>query len=162
MLLRKHDAVVTDVEAFGSTVATLDKQCQKCTAFGSSHAPPPSGKQCVVAMYNYKPKTHREVAMKKGDRMVLLNAVNKVCTQTLAPATLLLTCNSYSSNPQDWWKVEHGDRQGFVPAVYLKRVEPPAGEAAQSGGSPGRGGALDMGAEGQGTVVQRQQTIQGK
>ena len=82
MLLRKHDAVVTDVEAFGSTVTTLEKQCQKCVAFGSSPAPPPSRKQYVVAMYNYKPKTHREVAMKKGDRMVLLNAVNKVHTQT--------------------------------------------------------------------------------
>ena len=84
MLLRKHDAVVTDVEAFSSTVTTLEKQCQKCVAFGSSPAPPPSGKQYVVAMYNYKPKTHREVAMKKGDRMVLLNAVNKVHTHTHA------------------------------------------------------------------------------
>lgn len=81
MLLRKHDAVVTDVETFGSTVSSLEKQCQKCAAFGSPGAPPPSGKQYVVAMYNYKPKTHREVAMRKGDRMVLLNAVNKVCTR---------------------------------------------------------------------------------
>ena len=58
--------------------------------------------------------------------------------------------------------MELGDRQGFVPAVYVKRVEPPAEEAARSGGGSGSGGALDMGAEGQGTVVQRQQTIQGK
>lgn len=70
--------------------------------------------------------------------------------------------NAFFSNPQDWWKVEHGDKQGFVPAVYLKRIEPPAEEAAESEGSPGSGGALDMGLEGQGTVVQRQQTIQGK
>lgn len=83
MLLRKHEAVVADVEAFSSTVDTLEKQCKKCTTFGSPRAPPPpSGKQYVVAMYNYRPKTHREVVMKKGDTMVLLNAVNKVHMQT--------------------------------------------------------------------------------
>ena len=24
---------------------------------------------------------------------------------------------------QDWWKVEANDRQGFVPAAYVKRID---------------------------------------
>lgn len=75
---------------------------------------------------------------------------------------MFLTHYGFSSTTQDWWKVEQGDRQGFVPAVYLKRVEAPTEEAAQSGLNSSGGGALDMGVEGQGTVAQRQQTIQGK
>lgn len=38
--------------------------------------------------------------MKKGDILTLLNSNNK-----------------------DWWKVEVNDRQGFVPAAYVKKVE---------------------------------------
>ena len=25
---------------------------------------------------------------------------------------------------QDWWKVEVNDRQGFVPAAYVKKIDP--------------------------------------
>ena len=25
--------------------------------------------------------------------------------------------------PQDWWKVEVNDRQGFVPAAYVKKID---------------------------------------
>lgn len=39
--------------------------------------------------------------MKKGDILTLLNSTNK-----------------------DWWKVEVNDRQGFVPASYVKKIEP--------------------------------------
>jgi len=39
--------------------------------------------------------------MKKGDVLTLLNSSNK-----------------------DWWKVEVQDRQGFVPAAYVKYIEP--------------------------------------
>ena len=42
-----------------------------------------------------------QVSIRKGDVVTLLNATNK-----------------------DWWKVEVNDRQGFVPAAYVKRVEP--------------------------------------
>ena len=37
-----------------------------------------SSKEYVVAMYSYQPKSSREVAMKKGDIMVLLNSSHKV------------------------------------------------------------------------------------
>ena len=58
------------------------------------------GKECVVAIYDYQEKSPREVSMKKGDCLTLLNSTNK-----------------------DWWKVEVNDRQGFVPAAYVKKVD---------------------------------------
>jgi spectrin alpha len=57
-------------------------------------------RQKVCSLYDYSEKTPREISMKKGDILILLNASNK-----------------------DWWKVELNDRQGFVPASYLKRIE---------------------------------------
>lgn len=46
--------------------------------------------------------------MKKGDILTLLNSNNK-----------------------DWWKVEINDRQGFVPAAYLKKSEAALSESQQ-------------------------------
>lgn len=57
------------------------------------------GKECVQALYDYTEKSPRELSMKKGDVLTLLNNANK-----------------------DWWKVELNDRQGFVPASYIKKV----------------------------------------
>lgn len=53
-----------------------------------------------MALYDYTEKSPREVSMKKGDVLTLLNSNNK-----------------------DWWKVEVNDRQGFVPAAYVKKME---------------------------------------
>ena len=78
-LTKKHEAVLADVEGFAGHVSSLNEQSKKCV--GSSAAkqvPPPGSKQYAMAMYDYKPKTHREIPMKKGDVMVILNAVNKV------------------------------------------------------------------------------------
>lgn len=52
-------------------------------------------------MYDYTEKSPREVSMKKNDLLTLLNSNNK-----------------------DWWKVEVNDRQGFVPAAYVKKIDP--------------------------------------
>ena len=54
----------------------------------------------MVALYDYQEKSPREVSMKKGDVLTLLNSSNK-----------------------DWWKVEVNDRQGFVPAAYVKKID---------------------------------------
>ena len=59
------------------------------------------GTEKVMALYDYTEKSPREVAMKKGDVLSLLNSSNK-----------------------DWWKVEVNDRQGFVPAAYVKKLDP--------------------------------------
>uniref|UniRef100_A0A8C3VJJ2 Spectrin alpha chain, non-erythrocytic 1 n=1 Tax=Catharus ustulatus TaxID=91951 RepID=A0A8C3VJJ2_CATUS len=60
-----------------------------------------TGKELVLALYDYQEKSPREVTMKKGDILTLLNSTNK-----------------------DWWKVEVNDRQGFVPAAYVKKLDP--------------------------------------
>ena len=54
-----------------------------------------------MALYDYAEKSPREVSMRKGDVLTLLNSNNK-----------------------DWWKVEVNDRQGFVPATYVKKIDP--------------------------------------
>ena len=36
---------------------------------------------------------------------------------------LLFTLRSFVC-VQDWWKVEVNDRQGFVPAAYVKKLDP--------------------------------------
>lgn len=38
-----------------------------------------TGKECVMALYDYTEKSPREVSMKKGDVLTLLNSNNKVC-----------------------------------------------------------------------------------
>lgn len=59
-------------------------------------------------MLDYTEKSPREVSMKKGDVLTLLNSNNK-----------------------DWWKVEINDRQGFVPAAYVKKSETPLTDSQQ-------------------------------
>lgn len=41
-----------------------------------------SGKECVVALYDYAEKSPREVSMKRGDVLTLLNSNNKVTYTT--------------------------------------------------------------------------------
>ncbi|KMQ97932.1 spectrin alpha chain [Lasius niger] len=105
-LLKKHEALVSDLEAFASTIAALRDQAAACRQ-QETPTIDITGKECVVALYDYTEKSPREVSMKKGDTLTLLNSNNK-----------------------DWWKVEVNDRQGFVPAAYVKRVEPEAGLSA--------------------------------
>lgn len=105
-LLKKHEALVSDLEAFASTIAVLRDQAAACRQ-QETPTVDITGKECVVALYDYTEKSPREVSMKKGDTLTLLNSNNK-----------------------DWWKVEVNDRQGFVPAAYVKRVEPEVGLSA--------------------------------
>jgi len=98
-LLKKHEALVSDLEAFGNTISALREQAQSCRQ-QETPVIDVSGKECVVALYDYTEKSPREVSMKKGDVLTLLNSNNK-----------------------DWWKVEVNDRQGFVPAAYVKKIE---------------------------------------
>lgn len=48
------------------------------------------GKECVVALYDYQEKSPREVSMKKGDVLTLLNSTNKVKTCNTCSSLLLL------------------------------------------------------------------------
>nr|3NGP_A Chain A, Spectrin alpha chain, brain [Gallus gallus] len=59
-----------------------------------------TGKELVLVLYDYQEKSPRELTVKKGDILTLLNSTNK-----------------------DWWKIEVNGRQGFVPAAYLKKLD---------------------------------------
>ncbi|XP_054158910.1 spectrin alpha chain-like isoform X2 [Oppia nitens] len=98
-LLKKHEALMADLDAFSNTIQALREQARNCKQ-PEQPAVDQLGKECVVALYDYSEKSPREVSMKKGDVLTLLNSNNK-----------------------DWWKVEVNDRQGFVPAAYVKKVE---------------------------------------
>jgi len=98
-LLKKQEALMSDLEAFESTIVALRDQALSCPQ--ESPVSDVIGKECVMALYDYTEKSPREVSMRKGDVLTLLNSNNK-----------------------DWWKVEVNDRQGFVPAAYVKKIEP--------------------------------------
>ncbi|XP_044730361.1 spectrin alpha chain isoform X3 [Chrysoperla carnea] len=107
-LLKKHEALMSDLEAFGNTIQSLKEQAQACRQ-QETPVVDVTGKECVVALYDYTEKSPREVSMKKGDVLTLLNSNNK-----------------------DWWKVEVNDRQGFVPAAYVKKLEAGLSASQQS------------------------------
>ncbi|XP_072287916.1 spectrin alpha chain, non-erythrocytic 1 isoform X3 [Pyxicephalus adspersus] len=125
-LLKKHEALMSDLRAYGSSIQALKEQAQACR---QQVAPTDdeTGKELVLALYDYQEKSPREVTMKKGDILTLLNSTNK-----------------------DWWKVEVNDRQGFVPAAYVKKLDP-----AQSAS---RENLLDE----QGSIALRQEQIDGQ
>ncbi|KAG8554929.1 hypothetical protein GDO81_003933 [Engystomops pustulosus] len=125
-LLKKHEALMSDLRAYGSSIQGLREQAQSCR---QQVAPTDdeTGKELVLALYDYQEKSPREVTMKKGDILTLLNSTNK-----------------------DWWKVEVNDRQGFVPAAYVKKLDP-----AQSAS---RENLLDE----QGSIALRQEQIDGQ
>merc|ERR1719412_3462894 len=99
-LLKRHEAFMSDLEAFGNTIKDLKEQATNCRQ-QETPIVDVTGKECVMALYDYTEKSPREVSMKKGDVLTLLNSNNK-----------------------DWWKVEVNDRQGFVPAAYVKKIDP--------------------------------------
>jgi spectrin alpha len=99
-LLKKHEALMSDLEAFNTTIAGLKELASNCRQ-QETPVIDMLGKECVMALYDYTEKSPREVSMKKGDVLTLLNSNNK-----------------------DWWKVEVNDRQGFVPAAYVKKIDP--------------------------------------
>ncbi|XP_041430679.1 spectrin alpha chain, non-erythrocytic 1 isoform X5 [Xenopus laevis] len=125
-LLKKHEALMSDLRAYGSSIQGLREQAQSCR---QQVAPTDdeTGKELVLALYDYQEKSPREVTMKKGDILTLLNSTNK-----------------------DWWKVEVNDRQGFVPAAYVKKLDP-----AQSAS---RENLLEE----QGSIALRQEQIDGQ
>lgn len=85
-LLKKHEALVSDLEAFASTIGALKDQATACRQ-QETPTIDIAGKELVVALYDYTEKSPREVSMKKGENLTLLNSNNK-----------------------DWWKVEVNDR----------------------------------------------------
>lgn len=78
-LLKKHEALVSDLEAFGNTIHALKDQAQSCRQ-QETPVVDITGKECVQALYDYTEKSPREVSIKKGDVLTLLNSNDKVLT----------------------------------------------------------------------------------
>ena len=85
-LLKRHEAFMQDLESFQSTIEILKDQATNCRQ-QETPIVDITGKECVMTLYDYTEKSPREVSMKKGDVLTLLNSNNK-----------------------DWWKVEVNDR----------------------------------------------------
>jgi len=133
-LLKKHQALMADIEAYESTIySDLKEAAARCKSQQQQQdrlsLDPLSGRQCVVALYDYTEKSPREVSVKKGDVLTLINSNNK-----------------------DWWKVEINDRQGFVPAAYVKKIEVEAVQAQPDAQGLSSGGVS--------SVLARQQQIE--
>ncbi|ODM90488.1 Spectrin alpha chain [Orchesella cincta] len=107
-LLKKNEALMSDLEAFKSTIEGLREQADACKCAPVNEYTP----GVVMALYDYTEKSPREVSMKKGDVLTLLNSNNKV--------------EFWSNILQDKTRLVEsgGERQaGFVPAAYVKRID---------------------------------------
>nr|XP_036879805.1 spectrin alpha chain, erythrocytic 1 [Manis javanica] len=100
-LLKKHEAFLVDLNAFGNSMQALRDQAKSCQQQQAAPVEGATPEVRVVALYDFQARSPREVTMKRGDVLILLSSINK-----------------------DWWKVEAGDQQGFVPAVYVKKLAP--------------------------------------
>ncbi|XP_019677904.3 spectrin alpha chain, erythrocytic 1 isoform X2 [Felis catus] len=98
-LLKKHEAFLVDLSAFGNSMQALRDQAEACQQQQAAPVEGAAREQRVVALYDFEARSNREVTMKKDDVLTLLSSINK-----------------------DWWKVEAGDHQGFVPAVYVRKL----------------------------------------
>ncbi|XP_047410247.1 spectrin alpha chain, erythrocytic 1 isoform X3 [Sciurus carolinensis] len=98
-LLKKHEAFLVDLNAFDKSMQALRDQAEACQQQQAAPMEDAAQEARVVALYDFEARSHREVTMKKNDVLTLLSSINK-----------------------DWWKVEADDHQGFVPAVYVRRL----------------------------------------
>ena len=142
-LLKKHQALMADIEAYESTVYTdLRNMASRCRSSGGQDQQQQSAdpsilseRQCVVVLYDYTEQSPRDVTVKKGDVLTLINSNNK-----------------------DWWKVEINDRQGFVPAAYVKKIEVASDQNNQLSQDQGTGSSLPSSSVA--SVASRQQQIE--
>lgn len=101
---------MSDLSAYGSSIQALKEQAQSCRVRSKdceeasaltqktqisdtfllteqqqvAPTDDETGKELVLALYDYQEKSPREVTMKKGDILTLLNSTNKVRHQQAA------------------------------------------------------------------------------
>ncbi|XP_033621593.1 spectrin alpha chain, erythrocytic 1 [Fukomys damarensis] len=100
-LLKKHEAFLMDLNAFGNSMKALQDQAEACQQQQAAPVGDTVQEARVVALFDFQARSPREVTMKKNDVLTLLSSINK-----------------------DWWKVEADDHQGFVPANHVKKLAP--------------------------------------
>ncbi|GAB1285753.1 Spectrin alpha chain, erythrocytic 1 [Apodemus speciosus] len=98
-LLKKHEAFLVDLNAFENSIKALRDQAEACQQQQAAPVDEAGREARVIALYDFEARSRREVSMKKNDVLILLSSINK-----------------------DWWKVEADDHQGFVPAVYVRKL----------------------------------------
>lgn len=114
-IAKKHKQLSFDIETFGeNTLSKLREQFEACMTSEASVHEKVEGSwksQYMVALNNYQSQSSKELSVKKGDVMLLLGVVHK-----------------------DWVKVELDDKQGFVPAQFVKRINSVVVANASDGG----------------------------
>uniref|UniRef100_A0A8D0XTC0 Spectrin alpha chain, erythrocytic 1 n=1 Tax=Sus scrofa TaxID=9823 RepID=A0A8D0XTC0_PIG len=98
-LLKKHEAFLVDLKAFGNSIQALRDQAEACQQQQAAPVEADAREERVMALYDFDARSPREVTMKKDDILILLSSIN-----------------------EDWWKVEADDHQGFVPANYVRKL----------------------------------------
>ncbi|KAM9686923.1 spectrin alpha chain, erythrocytic 1 isoform 1-T2 [Trichechus inunguis] len=98
-LLKKHEAFLVDLKAFGNSIQALQDQAEACQQQQAAPVEEAGREARVVALYDFEACNPLGVTMKKNDVLTLISSINK-----------------------DWWKVEADDDQGFVPAVYVRKL----------------------------------------
>uniref|UniRef100_A0A8D1EGL8 Spectrin alpha chain, erythrocytic 1 n=1 Tax=Sus scrofa TaxID=9823 RepID=A0A8D1EGL8_PIG len=98
-LLKKHEAFLVDLKAFGNSIQALRDQAEACQKQQAAPVEADAREERVMALYDFDARSPREVTMKKDDILILLSSIN-----------------------EDWWKVEADDHQGFVPANYVRKL----------------------------------------
>uniref|UniRef100_A0A8D1I560 Spectrin alpha chain, erythrocytic 1 n=1 Tax=Sus scrofa TaxID=9823 RepID=A0A8D1I560_PIG len=98
-LLKKHEAFLVDLKAFGNSIQALRDQAEACQQQQAAPVEADAREERVMALYDFEARSPREVTMKKDDILILLSSIN-----------------------EDWWKVEADDHQGFVPANYVRKL----------------------------------------
>ena len=104
VLLKKHEAVESDLQAYRGTIDTLAKQSKACkdlpTAGITRSVSTMPTMQSVKAKYNFKATREQEVPLVKGEAYELI-----------------------SKETADWWCVKSAGRTGYAPAAYLQELE---------------------------------------
>lgn len=98
-LLKKHEGLMSDMEAFKSTIDKLGDQADACR-LKELKVSDGSSKEMVQVLSDHDPKSPREISVRRGDMAILLNALHN-----------------------EWWKIEVDGKQGYVPAHCLRRVD---------------------------------------
>ncbi|XP_045697382.1 spectrin alpha chain, erythrocytic 1 [Phyllostomus hastatus] len=99
VLVKKHEAFLVDLNAFGNSMQALRDLAETCQQQQAVPVKEVAQEERVMALYDFQARSSREVTMKKDDVLTLLSSINK-----------------------DWWKVEADGHQGFVPAVYVRKL----------------------------------------
>lgn len=90
-----------------------------------------SGKECVVALYDYAEKSPREVSMKRGDVLTLLNSNNKVIPSVNPHIAEIIR---FIVHPKNYLVQPIVKRTSFWCSVYRARL--PGGLFTLSGKKP--------------------------